>query len=616
MEIHAVKKYWGWGMAQFRYKMISAICLGALALSGCNDNNEDNPAVAPTPAVPTSNVSGTAATGRAVVGAHVVLSCGAGQTFGASAPFIITNSSGVFTTSVPTDSLPCAATVRGGTLPAGVTLHSVTTSNGASVALNITPLTDLVLIKALQKNSVDVAMWLKTPVATNLPSAALIASATAELKAALAAKGYTWPTTANFSPITSAISPAVASDVYDALLEALSAALTAAASDYPKLVDSVIAGGSLPTAPLPPVSGATCASISKPKAALSDLTAFVGTYQVKIGSSTTTTPLTIAANGDLTLKGQTAKASDVCGPFVQNNGSSLLILAANTAPVQVNVFKDTAGKITTEGPDFSSSGSDYFSGELGTTPVPPVTPPTTAAGRGLLGNVLNSVFAGDYVLQCSTSPVGTPVAPVNVTIKPDGSSTLNGQPLVDASHAGTNALEYQRTLTGTLTGVNLKLEQKGGNYALLAWRADGSFVPNSAYVDGHVVVCYSHTGHSAPAISAQAINTIATIFKPLARDETVSQCLGAAGTSNPGKQHLVITADGGAQFGGGSFTANQVAKVTDSSFLTATGGSIGVLDFADLTVITAVKTLSITLDQDQKTTSASTNVNGFLSCTP
>lgn len=606
-------------MGQFKYKMISAICLSALTLSGCHDGDSENPASpSPTPTVPSSTVTGTAATGRAVVGANVVLTCGGGRTFGAAAPFITTNSSGVFKTSVPTDSLPCAATVRGGSLPAGVTLHSVTTTNGKSIALNITPLSDLVLIKALQRNSVDAAQWLNKPVATNLPNAAAIAAATAELKAALTAKGYTWPTTANFNPITSAISPAVASDIYDALLEALASALSAAASDYPKLVDSFIAGGSFPVAPLPPtppVTGATCASIGKPKAALTDLAAFVGTYQVKIGSSSTATPLTIAANGDLSLKGQTAKASDICGPFVQANGRGLLILAANTAPVQINVFKDTAGKVTTEGADFSGS-SDNFFGEMGTTPVtPPVTPPTTGTAKGILGNVLNSVFAGDYVLQCSTSAVGTPISPVNLTIKSDGSSTMNGQPLVDASHAGINSLEYQRTLTGSLTGVNLKLEQKGGDYALLSWRADGAFVPNSAYVNGQVVMCYSHTGHTAPAASSQAVNTIATIFKPLARDETLSQCLGAAGSANPGKQHLVITAGGGGQFGGGSFTANQVSKVTDNHFLNVSSNG-GVLEFADTSNIFSVLTLAVSLDQANKTTSGLTNVSGFLSCTP
>jgi hypothetical protein len=598
-------------MGRFNYNLISAVCIGALALSGCNGVDENNlNQNTPAPSAPTSTLSGTAAVGQAVSGAHVLLTCGGGHSYTAT-----TNTGGVYSAKVRTDSLPCAASISGGTLPAGVTLHSVTTTNGPQVVLNITPLTDLALIKALQHGSVDASTWLAHPVATNLPDAAAIASATAALKAAFIAKGYAWPTAANFNPITSTLSPAVTTDLYDALLDALDAALTAAASDYRQLVSSFIGGGSLPTAPsTPPVTGAaTCASIGKPKAALSDLAAFVGNYQVKIGSATAATTLAIAANGNITLKGQIATASDVCGPFVQANGQGLLILAAQTAPIQVNVFKDTAGKITTEGQDFTNTSGDNFFGEKG---EPVVTPPDTTASKGILGKLFNTVLPGDYVLQCSDSPIGTPVNPVQVSIKADGTSTLNGQPLVDATHKGTSYIEYQRALNGTLQGVNLKIEQQGGNYALLSWHADGTFVPNSAFVDGQVKICYSHTGHSAPATSAQVVSSVPTIFQPLARSESESKCLGPVHSPNPGAQNLVLSADGSAQFGGDSFAANSVSKVTDASFLTAVSGGAGVIEYADLSAFPTLNTLSVSFDNALKTTSASSNHNSFLSCTP
>ncbi len=606
-------------MGRFNYNLISAVCVGALALTGCHDTDDSTLAAnPPTPSAPTSTVSGTAAVGQAVSGAHVVLTCGGGHTYGKAAPLITTNSGGVYTAKVRTDSLPCAAAVSGGTLPAGVTLHSVTTTNGAQVPLNITPLTDLVLIKALQHGSVDAASWLAHPVATNLPNAEAIASATAALKTAFTAKGYVWPTTPNFNPLTSKLTPELASDLYDTLLDALGRALNAAASDYPALVSSFIGGGSLPTAPVltPPSEPLTCASITKPKAALSDLTPFVGTYQVKIGSSTTATPLTIATNGNITLNGQTATASDVCGPFVQSNGQGLLILASKTTNFRVNVFKDTAGKITTEGPDFTGS-PDYFFGEKGTTPpvTPPVTPPTTPASNGILGKVYNTVLPGDYVLQCSEGgPIGA-TTPINVTIKADGSSTLNGQPLVDATHKGTSTLEFHRDLSSTLTSLDLKIEQHGGNYVVLGWKADGSFYPNSAFVNDKVQVCYSHTGHTAPSASSQVVSAIPTLFTSLPRSETLSSCSGL-GSTPPGAQQLIVTAAGTAQFGSDAFTANHLHSVTDKTFFAATSSSTNAVEFADASNLAAVRTLAITFDHAYKTTSATSNANGFLSCTP
>lgn len=353
-------------MNHFKYKLISALCLSTLALTGCNDDNTSNSTTS------TTNVSGTAAVGAAITGANVVLNCGGSSTFNTT-----TNTNGVFNVTVPTANLPCAASISGGSLPAGQTLHSVTTTAGANVTVNVNPLTDLVLIKALQAGGVDAAAWLAHPVSTNLPTAAAITTASNAIKTALIAKGYAYPTSANFNPITSAMTPASPTDTYDSLLDALAAAITTAGSTYPQLVTSFIGGGSFPTAPItPPAGGVTCASINKQKAALSDLTQFVGKYLVKIGSSTTTTSLTIAANGDISMNGKTATASDICGPFVQSNGQGLLILAKNTANIQVNVFKDTAGKITTEGPDFTGS-TDTFFGELNGTAVTP-TPVCTA----------------------------------------------------------------------------------------------------------------------------------------------------------------------------------------------------------------------------------------------
>ena len=245
-------------MSHFKYNLISALCISVLTLTvtGCHDD-DNNSSITQPPSTASTKITGTAAVGAAIAGANVALNCGGGSNANTT-----TNTNGVFNATVPTASLPCAASVSGGSLPAGQTLHSVTTTTGSNVTLNVNPLTDLVLIKALQASGVDAAAWLIKPVATSLPTTTAIAAASAALKAALTAKGYTWPTTANFDPITSAISPATPTDAYDSLLDALGSAFVAAATTYPQFVSSFIGGGSFPVAPttppvIPPVTPTT-----------------------------------------------------------------------------------------------------------------------------------------------------------------------------------------------------------------------------------------------------------------------------------------------------------------------------------------------------------------------
>jgi hypothetical protein len=279
-------------MGHFKLNLISALCVSALTLSGCH-NSHDSSSVQPTPVTPTpiatSALSGTAATGKPITGANVVLNCGGDVTANAT-----TDANGAFSTSVATANLPCVATISGGSLPAGETLHSMTTTTGDKVLLNITPLSDLVLIKALQAGGVDASAWLAHPVVTNLPDAKALATAIDAIKTALTAKGYTWPTTENFSPITSSIAPATVTDAYDALLESLASALTAAGSSYPQLVSSFIGGGSFPavTTPTPtPTPTPTSLFTAATALALSDaLTGEAGNYDASVSNCKTGVP--------------------------------------------------------------------------------------------------------------------------------------------------------------------------------------------------------------------------------------------------------------------------------------------------------------------------------------
>lgn len=347
-------------MKNFKHKLISAVCLSTLALTGCNDDNASNQSTTMT------KVSGTAAIGSPISNAQIDLKCN-GYSKDAAAT---TDTQGKWQVNVPTAQLPCATRLTGGKIGTATNtqkLYSITTSIGTNTTTNLTPLADLILAKTVNTSTGSTLdNWFTgTSLTTTLNNvvAQLAANITTVLNQ-LAAKGYTIPSGTGFNPFSTSFT-ATTNNSYDQLLEKIGQAIAASSSlTYDQFKANYLTGVSIPVAPTTsPTGGVTCASISKPKAASSDLTQFVGTYQVKIGNASTAIPLTIAANGNISLNSKTATASDVCGPFVQNNGQGLLILAKNTADIQVNVFKDTAGKITTEGPDFTSASGDYFFGE-------------------------------------------------------------------------------------------------------------------------------------------------------------------------------------------------------------------------------------------------------------
>jgi hypothetical protein len=375
-------------MKYFKHKLISAVCLSTFALTGCHEDSTSNPT---TPTQPMTNVSGTAAIGSPIANAQIDLKCN-GFSKDAAAT---TNAEGQWSASVPTAQLPCATRLTGGNVGTAANtqkLYSVTTDIGASTIVNITPLSDLILAKIVNSSTGEALdSWYTSAsfVATLNTLFAQVSANVSIVLSQLSAQGYTLPS-GTFNPFSIPFTTTL-SDPYDQLLEQIGRAIAASSSHtYDQFKTNYLTGTSIPLVPsttppattppatTPPASGATCASLSKPKAAAGDLTQFVGTYQVKIGNATTAIPLTIAANGDIGLNSKTATASDICGPFVQSNGQGLLILAKNTTNIQVNVFKDTSGKITTEGPDFTSTTGDFFFGVLGgTTPTPAPAPAPT-----------------------------------------------------------------------------------------------------------------------------------------------------------------------------------------------------------------------------------------------
>lgn len=223
------------------------ILTGAASLAACSGNNDSDNSGSTTPVpVPSSTVSGVAAIGAAISNGSVALRCGDGinQT-------VTSGSDGTWTASVPTDSLPCAVKVSGGTVfgvENSAIFYSIARSNtGVASTSNLTPMTDLALASAVNSamgSTLDV--WYTDATDAQLQQVIDgLAAAVASLRTALADAGYTLPSE-SFDPFIDAITAGEETSLYDQLLDAYKQALSNAERSYEAARSDYIAGGDLP----------------------------------------------------------------------------------------------------------------------------------------------------------------------------------------------------------------------------------------------------------------------------------------------------------------------------------------------------------------------------------
>ncbi|MBS0343596.1 MAG: hypothetical protein JSS56_24085 [Proteobacteria bacterium] len=130
-----------------------AACAVALVIAGCGGgggSNSGGPVAATTPPATTADdpslqLSGTAATGAALVDASVAVKCASGE------GTATTDANGTYSLKLTGGALPCVIKVTGTQGGVEVTLHSLTEAGTAgadgvtSAAANVTPLTELVV---------------------------------------------------------------------------------------------------------------------------------------------------------------------------------------------------------------------------------------------------------------------------------------------------------------------------------------------------------------------------------------------------------------------------------------------------------------------------------------
>lgn len=196
-------------------------------------STEPVPIVPAEPVAQAPTLSGTAAVGAPITGGAIAVQCVQGTTLNAT-----TSDAGAWSVQTSGQTFPCIITLTGGSLDAALYptgLHSFAVD---ATRANVTPVTELVVAMALGS---DPATWLAaqganvgaqlTQVAADLPAAK------ASLSSWLEDAGYVL---GDVDPLSGVFTPA-AGNVYDDVLEALSANLAEAGTSLADVVTSVAA---------------------------------------------------------------------------------------------------------------------------------------------------------------------------------------------------------------------------------------------------------------------------------------------------------------------------------------------------------------------------------------
>jgi hypothetical protein len=218
-----------------KYSAVSASVVLALVLVGCGGGGGGGTAPAPAPppsAGPTETVSGIVAMGAALAGVPVTARCGNGVVVSG-----VTDANGRFTISLGEQSpsaFPCMLKAERPSPP--VTLYSYAMAEGA---INITPLTDLTLAKALGQD--PAARF----AAFGPPNTAIAASELRDapqfVEAALQSiSAYRVTPFSDLKTPDPFTFPFAVGDDRDSLLDALAAAMRAAGVSYDELRRTVV----------------------------------------------------------------------------------------------------------------------------------------------------------------------------------------------------------------------------------------------------------------------------------------------------------------------------------------------------------------------------------------
>jgi hypothetical protein len=312
-----------------RQPFAALLALTLATLAACS--GDDAPAVpaAAAPVVPaTVTLTGTAAVGAPLAGAHVSAQCSSGG----AVPPATTDTSGRWTLTLGSAAaLPCAIQVSGGSAHGVAYTQALHSYAAAAGVVNVTPLTDLsVALAALLRPEA----WYAGLGTGHAPAlGGTLDAARVQLLQALTAAGYVLPTATGFDPMTTVFT-ATGTDPYDTLLDAFAGGLAAQGTSYSTLLNDVLtrASGGLGitvpgvgiSVPGGPAGGQTgpIVLVAKGGAVAADIAPLVGTYTGTLASSTAT--------------GQAPVFSSSCSIQVTTGGQFSVTVGSRTLTAPMN----------------------------------------------------------------------------------------------------------------------------------------------------------------------------------------------------------------------------------------------------------------------------------------
>ncbi|HEY0914687.1 MAG TPA: hypothetical protein VGE22_07450 [Solimonas sp.] len=421
------------------------LLLGTALAVGCSDNDGAGPDGTTPPPAATKAVGGLAAIGAAISGGQVSLRCADDSTYSAT-----TAANGSWSiAAVPAAALPCAVRVTGGTAGGSAnsnTFYSLATNRDGAVSVNVTPLTDLALARAVGGN---LDAWFGGTGAARLSDAvADLPAAIAALRADLGTAGYTLPAPAGtFDPFLAPLSAGTPTDPYDALLDRLGEALRDEGRSYAQLRTDFTEPGEGNILPAPVVEepepvGSLAAQIGA---------AFAGTYVLSCpngsGGSVTRT-VVIATDGSSTLDGAVAVGAGQGGTIELNSSAVLAILIKRADGLSIRL-------------QFNGDGS-LASGQAATSGQSPGC--AAVSGSASLGSFSASTLIGSLArsqtLTCGPGAAGTPVltGETSYIVAANGAMSLGSLTVSEAQYrAGGYKVKDGASFPGEAPGNEIEL---------------------------------------------------------------------------------------------------------------------------------------------------------------
>ncbi|PPE73264.1 hypothetical protein C3942_13390 [Solimonas fluminis] len=444
------------------------LLLGLASVAACSDKDDGGPDTTPPPA-PTKTVSGVAAVGAAISGGRISVRCADGGAYGVDAA-----ANGSWNVAaVPEASLPCAIRITGGSaggLPNTSTFYSLATTREGVIIVNITPLTDLALARAVGGN---LDTWFDGSGASRLTdAAAALPGAIAALRADLAGAGYAVPApAASFDPFLSPLEPGTPTDPYDALLDRLGEALRDEGRSYAQLradFTGPVEGNVLPPPtedPEPEPAGPLAQQIGA---------VFAGDYVLSCPSEggPVTKTVAIAADGSSRLDGAVAVGA--------GQGGTIELSGSNFVAPAIVIRRADGLSIRLQ---FNADG-DLASGQASTSGQGPGC--TAVSGEASLGSLSVSALIGSLArtqtLNCGAAATGTPVlnGATGYTLAANGAMTLGSLAISEAQYQdGGYTIKDGASFPGAAPGNEIELfsanSGPGGSvlYMTLFTDADG-----------------------------------------------------------------------------------------------------------------------------------------------